>query len=118
MFNGPALPVTEQDRLYRLNIFNENLNEIENQKREAEQLNFNPFSNLYARPTQMKQSLLSGPSHFASLQGNHASSDQAGLINDPLFRNQLQHFITTNQENLPVLKDRNSVPLYSKKIAR
>jgi hypothetical protein len=110
MFNGPALPVTEQDRLYRLNIFNENLNEIENQKREAEQLNFNPFSNLYARPTQMKQSLLSGPSHFASLKGNHVSSDQAGLINDPLFRNQLQHFITTNQENLPVLKDRNSVP--------
>ena len=114
MFNGPAMPVTEHDRLYRLNIFNENLNEIENQKREQEQLNFNPFSNLYARPTQMKQNLLSNPSNFGVMQGNHSSSDQAGLINDPLFRNQLQHFITTNQENLPVLKDRNSVNFYDK----
>lgn len=99
--NPPNYPITESDRLYRYNIFNENLNEIQESRREQEAMNFNPLWPLRSASS-VKPQLHQQPNPV----NTEISGGSAGLINDPLFRNQLQCFISQNQENLPILKDK------------
>ena len=97
------MPMTESDKLSRLNIFNENLNEIQETRNDPflETINFNPFSPC-SRPSSIKQY------HNIGVPiNNYVDQDSTGLINDPLFRNQLQCFLNKNQENLPILKKGN-----------
>lgn len=114
LLNPPfSLPnLSEHDQLYRLNIFNENLQEIENQKRQLEAMSIDPFC-LHGKPTTTFNS--SGNEMFNHGNNNNFRSKMdtnqydkiegnTGLINDPSFRNQLQGFLSKNHESLPIIK--------------
>ena len=99
LLNPPfSLPnLSEHDQIYRLNIFNENLQEIESQKRQLEAMSIDPFC-LHGKPTTTYSSMNNcndmfnfdgnSRSNFGGSNEKPEANTGTGLINDPSFRNQ------------------------------